>query len=57
MISEKVLGAYASVGSLSPAEQAEWYKRAQREWGINCFVFADDRGPGQDHTTMFTVNE
>jgi hypothetical protein len=27
------------------------------QWGINCFVFADDRSPGQDHTTMFTVNE
>ncbi len=37
MISEKVLGAYASVGSLSGQEQAEWYKRAQRDWGISCF--------------------
>ena len=27
------------------------------QWGINCFVFADDRSPGQDYTTMFTVNE
>ena len=35
MIAEKVLGAYASVGSSSPAEQAEWYRRASREWGIN----------------------
>jgi hypothetical protein len=37
MIAEKVLGVYASVGSLSPAEQAEWYRRASREWGINTF--------------------
>lgn len=37
MIAEKVLGAYASVGSLSPAEQAECYRRASREWGINTF--------------------
>jgi len=27
------------------------------QWGINCFVFANDRSPEQDHTTMFTVNE
>jgi hypothetical protein len=37
MIAEKVLGVYASVGFLSPAEQAEWYRRASREWGINTF--------------------
>lgn len=37
MIAEKVLGVYASVGSLSPAEQAGWYRRASREWGINTF--------------------
>ena len=37
MIAEKVLGVYASVGSLTPAEQAEWYRRASREWGINTF--------------------
>lgn len=37
MIAEKVLGVYASVGSLSPAEQAEWYLRASRDWGINTF--------------------
>ena len=37
MITEKVLGAYASVGSLPPAEQAEWYRKAAREWEINTF--------------------
>jgi hypothetical protein len=37
MIAEKVLGAYASVGSLSPAEQAEWYRKASRDWDINTF--------------------
>jgi hypothetical protein len=37
MIENKVLGAYASVGSLSAAEQAEWYGKAAREWGINTF--------------------
>ena len=30
MIENKVLGAYASVGSLSAAEQAEWYGKAAR---------------------------
>lgn len=37
MISEKVLGAYASVGALDASAQAEWYRRAGREWGIDCF--------------------
>jgi len=37
MIAEKVLGAYASVGTLPPAEQADWYRKASEEWGINTF--------------------
>ena len=37
MIDNKVLGAYASVGTLSAAEQAEWYGKAAREWGIDTF--------------------
>jgi len=37
MIADKVLGAYASVGSLSPAEQAEWYRKVSQKWGINTF--------------------
>ncbi len=37
MIVDKVLGAYASVGTLPPAEQAQWYRRAAEEWGINAF--------------------
>lgn len=37
MISEKVLGAYASVGALSPAEQAGWYRKAATEWNIKTF--------------------
>ena len=37
MIAEKGLGAYASIGSLSPAEQAECYQRASQDWGINTF--------------------
>ena len=37
MISDKVLGAYAAVGSLSPAEQAEWYTKACSEWNIDTF--------------------
>lgn len=37
MISDKVLGAYAAIGTLSPAEQAAWYQRAASEWGINTF--------------------
>ena len=37
MIVEKVLGAYASVGSLTPVEQAGWYRKAAREWDINTF--------------------
>ncbi len=37
MIDEKVLGVYPSVGTLTPAEQAEWYRKVAKEWGINCF--------------------
>ena len=37
MINEKVVGAYAAVGALAPAEQAEWYRRVSSEWGINGF--------------------
>ena len=37
MISQKVLGAYASVGSLSPSEQAGWYRKAATEWNIKTF--------------------
>ena len=37
MITDKVLGAYAAVGSLAPAEQAEWYARACSEWKIDTF--------------------
>lgn len=27
------------------------------QWGINCFFFTPDASPGNDYTTMFTVNE
>jgi hypothetical protein len=37
MIDEKVVGVYASVGPLPPAEQAEWYRRVATDWGINGF--------------------
>ncbi len=37
MITDKVLGAYAAVGSLAPAEQAEWYGKACSEWKIDTF--------------------
>jgi hypothetical protein len=37
MIDDKVLGAYAAVGTLPPAEQAQWYRKAAEEWGINIF--------------------
>ena len=37
MISDKVLGAYAAVGSLTPAEQAEWYAKACSDWKIDIF--------------------
>ena len=37
MIAGKVLGAYASVGQLPPTEQAEWYRKATGEWGIDTF--------------------
>ncbi len=37
MITEKVLGAYTIVGTLSPSEQADWYRKAVEEWSINTF--------------------
>ena len=37
MIDNKVRGAYASVGTLSVTEQAEWYRRAAGERGIGTF--------------------
>ena len=37
MITEKVLGAYAAIGTLPPAEQARWYRHAAQEWGIKAF--------------------
>ena len=37
MITEKVLGAYTIVGTLSPTEQADWYRKAMEEWNINTF--------------------
>ena len=37
MISDKVLGAYAAVGSLAPAEQADWYRKAAEDWGLKVF--------------------
>ncbi len=37
MITEKVLGAYTIVGTLSPVEQADWYRKAVEEWNINTF--------------------
>ncbi len=37
MISQKVLGAYAAVGSLSGSEQAVWYRKAATEWNIKTF--------------------
>ena len=37
MITEKVLGAYTIVGTLSPTEQADWYRKAVEEWNINTF--------------------
>ena len=37
MITEKVLGAYASVGTLAPTEQADWYRKAAQEWDVNTF--------------------
>ena len=37
MIDEKVVGVYALVGAFSPSEQAEWYRKVSREWGINGF--------------------
>ena len=37
MIAEKVLGAYASIGHLPPAGQAEWYRRAAGEWELDTF--------------------
>jgi len=37
VIPTKVLGVYAAVGSLSPEEQAGWYRKAAAEWGLNTF--------------------
>ena len=37
MITEKVLGAYTIVGTLSPTEQANWYRKAVEEWNISTF--------------------
>ena len=37
MITEKVLGAYTIVGTLSPTEQADWYRKAVEEWNISTF--------------------
>ncbi|MFL2541773.1 MAG: DUF4862 family protein [Candidatus Latescibacterota bacterium] len=37
MITNKILGAYATIGTLPPAEQATWYRRAASEWNINIF--------------------
>ena len=37
MITEKVLGAYTIVGTLSPTEQANWYRKAVEEWNIGTF--------------------
>ena len=37
MISDKVLGAYASIGALPAAQQADWYRRLAGEDGITTF--------------------
>ena len=37
MIAEKVLGAYASIATMPAAEQAEQYRKANEDWGINTF--------------------
>ncbi len=37
MIGERVLGAYAAIGALTPAEQADWYRRLAAEYGIGAF--------------------
>ena len=42
MIAEKVLGAYAAIGTMSPtelpiSEQVMWYRRAVEEWDISHF--------------------
>ena len=37
MITDKVLGAYAAVGALAPAEQAEWYTKAANDWNLKTF--------------------
>ena len=37
MSKDKVLGAYAAVGTLSPNEQAEWYRRIVERWNIRTF--------------------
>ena len=37
MLIEHVMGVYAAVGALGAEEQADWYKRVAREWGIGTF--------------------
>ncbi len=37
MITEKVMGVYAAVGTLAANEQADWYRRVEREWEIGTF--------------------
>ena len=37
MIADKVLGAYASIGAMPASEQAEQYRKAHEDWGINTF--------------------
>ena len=37
MISDKLLGAYAAVGTLPPSEQAQWYRKAATDWQLNIF--------------------
>jgi|GEM_PF-1218441 len=50
MITERVIGVYSSVGTLPPAEQADWYRRVANEWGIRTFeipLFAGRPLPGE----------
>ncbi|NKB71561.1 MAG: DUF4862 family protein [Candidatus Latescibacteria bacterium] len=37
MLTDKVLGAYAAIATLPAAQQAEWYRRAAGDWGIDTF--------------------
>ena len=37
MISTKVLGAYAAIGTLEPTAQATWYRQLAQEWNITTF--------------------